>query len=136
MPNQQRSYDPIATINTGGSILNDCGCDTPDAIIVATGSEVALAVGAAEQMSGKKIRVVSMPSVDAFEAQDDAYRASVLPKGVPTVAVEAAVTAGWYKYADAVHGIDHFGESAPIEDLAKEFGFTVEDVVKTVESIL
>ncbi len=136
LPHQQRSEEQIASINKGGYILKDCGCDTPDAIIVATGSEVALAVGAAEQMSGKKIRVVSMPSVDAFEAQDDAYRASVLPKGVPTVAVEAAVTAGWYKYADAVHGIDHFGESAPIEDLAKEFGFTVEDVVKTVESIL
>ena len=134
LPHQQRSEEQIANISKGGYILKDCG--KPDAIILATGSEIALAVGAAEQMSGKKIRVVSMPSVDAFEAQDDAYRASVLPKGVPTVAVEAAVTAGWYKYADAVHGIDHFGESAPIADLAKEFGFTVEDVVKTVESIL
>ena len=137
LPHQQRTADQIANISKGGYILKDGGSDKPDAIILATGSEVALAVAAAEQMSGnKKVRVVSMPSVDAFEAQDDAYRASVLPKGVPTVAVEAAVTAGWYKYADAVHGMDHFGESAPIEDLAKEFGFTVEDVVKTVESIL
>ena len=135
LPHQQRTDEQIANISKGGYILKDCG-DTPDAIILATGSEIALAVGAAEQMSGKKVRIVSMPSVDAFEAQDDAYRSSVLPKGVPTVAVEAAVTAGWYKYADAVHGIDHFGESAPIDDLAKEFGFTVEDVVKTVESIL
>ncbi len=134
LPHQQRSAEQIANISKGGYVLKDCG--TPDVIIIATGSEIALAVATAEKMSGKKVRVVSMPSVDAFEAQDDAYRASVLPKGVPTVAVEAAVTAGWYKYADAVHGMDHFGESAPIEDLAKEFGFTVEDVVKTVESIL
>ena len=87
-------------------------------------------------MSGKKIRVVSMPSVDAFEAQDESYRSSILPKGIPTVAVEAAATGGWYKYANAVHGIDRFGESAPDKALFKEFGFTVEDVVKTVESIL
>ena len=90
-------------------------------------------MGAAEQMSDKKIRVVSMPSVDAFEAQDDAYRASVLPKGVPTVAVEAAVTDGWYKYADAVMGIDHYGESAPAGELFKELGFTVENVDATVK---
>jgi transketolase len=87
-------------------------------------------------MSGKKIRVVSMPSVDAFEAQDAGYRAAVLSKGTPTVAVEAAVTGGWYKYADAVVGIDHFGESAPADQLFKEFGFTVENVVKAVESVL
>jgi transketolase len=134
LPHQQRSAEQIANISKGGYVLKDCG--TPDVIIIATGSEIELAVATAEKMSGKKVRVVSMPSVDAFEAQDDAYRASVLPKGVPTVAVEAAVTAGWYKYADAVHGMDRFGESAPIEDLKKEFGFTVEDVVKTVESIL
>jgi transketolase len=134
LPHQQRSAEQIANISKGGYVLKDCG--TPDVIILATGSEIELAVATAEKMSGKKVRVVSMPSVDAFEAQDDAYRASVLPKGVPTVAVEAAVTAGWYKYADAVHGMDRFGESAPIEDLKKEFGFTVEDVVKTVESIL
>jgi transketolase len=92
-------------------------------------------VGAAEAMSDKKIRVVSMPSVDAFEAQDDAYRASVLAD-VPTVAVEAAVTDGWYKYADKVVGLNRFGESAPAGQLFKEFGFTVENVVKAVESVL
>jgi transketolase len=135
LPHQVRTDAQIADIAKGGYILKDCA-GTPDAIIIATGSEVALAVGAAEAMSGKKIRVVSMPSVDAFEAQDAGYRAAVLSKGTPTVAVEAAVTMGWYKYADAVVGIDHFGESAPADQLFKEFGFTVENVVKAVESVL
>ncbi|MCW8826439.1 MAG: transketolase, partial [Gammaproteobacteria bacterium] len=134
LPHQERTDAQIADISKGGYILKDCD-GTPDAVIIGTGSEVALAVDAAAAMSGKKIRVVSMPSVDAFEAQDEAYRSSVLPK-VPTVAVEAAVTAAWYKYADAVVGIDHFGESAPADLLFKEFGFTVENVVKTVESVL
>jgi transketolase len=135
LPHQVRTDAQIAEIAKGGYILKDCA-GAPDAIIIATGSEVALAVGAAEAMSGKNIRVVSMPSVDAFEAQDAAYRAAVLSKGTPTVAVEAAVTGGWYKYADAVVGIDHFGESAPADQLFKEFGFTVETVVKAVESVL
>jgi transketolase len=135
LPHQVRTDAQIADIAKGGYILKDCA-GKPDAIIIATGSEVALAVGAAEAMSGKKIRVVSMPSVDAFEAQDAGYRAAVLSKGTPTVAVEAAVTGGWYKYADAVVGIDHFGESAPADQLFKEFGFTVENVVKAVKSVL
>jgi len=135
LPHQERTDAQISNIAKGGYILKDCD-GAPDAIIIATGSEVALAVGAAEAMSGKNIRVVSMPSVDAFESQDDAYRASVLVKGTPTVAVEAAVTGGWYKYADAVVGIDHFGESAPAGELFKEFGFTVENVVKAVEGVL
>ena len=135
LPHQTRTDAQIAEISKGGYILKDCK-GTPDAIIIATGSEVALATGAAEAMSGKKIRVVSMPSVDAFEAQDESYRSSVLGKGIPTVAVEAAVTAGWYKYADAVVGIDHFGESAPADQLFKEFGFTVDNVVKAVKSVM
>ncbi len=135
LPHQTRTDAQIAEITKGAYILKDCD-GTPDAIIIGTGSEVALAMGAAEQMSGKKIRVVSMPSTNVFDAQDAAYKASVLTKGVPTVAVEAAVTDAWYKYADAVVGIDHFGESAPADVLFKEFGFTVENVVKTVESII
>ncbi len=135
LPHQERTDAQIADITKGGYILKDCD-GTPDAIIIATGSEVALATGAAEAMSGKNIRVVSMPSVDAFEAQDESYRSSVLNKGVPTVAVEAAVTTGWYKYADVVVGIDRFGESAPADQLFKEFGFTVENVVKAVEGVL
>ncbi len=134
LPHQTRTDEQIAAISQGGYILKDCD-GTPDAIIIGTGSEVALAMGAAEQMSAKKIRVVSMPSTNIFDAQDADYKASVLPKGIPTVAVEAAVTDAWYKYADAVVGIDHFGESAPADVLFKEFGFTIENVVKTVESI-
>jgi len=135
LPHQQRTGAQIADITKGGYILKDCD-GTPDAIIVATGSEVALATGAAEALSGKKIRVVSMPSTNVFDKQDESYRSSVLLKGVPTVAVEAAVTDAWYKYADAVVGIDRFGESAPAGELFKEFGFTVENVVKVVESVL
>jgi transketolase len=135
LPHQERTDAQIADIAKGGYILKDCE-GTPDAIIIATGSEVALATGAAEAMSGKKVRVVSMPSTNLFDAQDASYCSSVLIKGVPTVAVEAAVTDAWYKYADAVVGIDHFGESAPADQLFKEFGFTVENVVKAVESVL
>jgi len=135
LPHNERTDAQIADIAKGGYILKDCD-GTPDAIIIGTGSEVALATGAAEAMSGKKVRVVSMPSTNLFDAQDAAYKSSVLIKGVPTVAVEAAVTDAWYKYADAVVGIDHFGESAPAGELFKEFGFTVENVVKTVESVM
>ncbi|MFO7604092.1 MAG: transketolase [Gammaproteobacteria bacterium] len=139
LPHQTRTEAQIADIARGGYILKDCD-GTPEAIIIATGSEVALAMGAAEQLADKKIRVVSMPSVDAFEAQDAAYRESVLPKGVSArVVVEAAVTDGWYKYAGLsgkVVGIDHFGESAPADQLFKEFGFTVENVVKAVKEVL
>jgi len=135
LPHQQRTDEQIADITKGAYILKDCD-GAPDAIILATGSEVALATGAAEALSGKKIRVVSMPSTNVFDKQDESYRSSVLPKGTPTVAVEAAVADAWYKYADAVVGIDRFGESAPAGELFKEFGFTVENVVKAVESVL
>ena len=91
-------------------------------------------------MSGKNIRVVSMPSTTTFDAQDEAYRESVLPRSVTKrVAVEAAVTEGWYKYVGMdgkVVGIDRFGESAPAGELFKYFGFTAENVVKAVESII
>jgi transketolase len=139
LPHQQRSDEQIAAISKGGYILKDCA-GTPDAIIIATGSEVALAMGAAEQLSDRKIRVVSMPSTTTFDQQDDAYRESVLPAAVSArVAVEAAVTEGWYKYVGLngkVVGIDRFGESAPAGELFKEFGFTVENVVSAVNSVL
>ena len=139
LPHQARSQEQIDAIAKGGYVLKDCD-GTPDAIIIATGSEVALAVGAAEQLNGKKIRVVSMPSVDAFEAQDEAYRESVLPAAVTArVAVEAAVTSGWYKYVGLngkVVGIDRFGESAPAGQLFEEFGFTVDNVVHAVEEVI
>ncbi len=134
LPHQARTDAQIADIAKGGYVLKDCD-GTPDAIILATGSEVGLAVDAADKL-GKKIRVVSMPAVDAFEAQDEAYRNTVLPKGIPTVAVEAGVTDAWYKYADKVIGMSSFGESAPAGELFKHFGFTVENVVKAVEDVL
>jgi transketolase len=138
LDHQQRTDAQIADIEKGGYVLRDCD-GTPDVIIIATGSEVSLATGAADQLSGKKVRVVSMPSTTAFDAQDDAYRESVLPAAVRArVAVEAAVTGGWYKYVGLdgkVVGIDRFGESAPAGELFKEFGFTVENVVKAVNSI-
>jgi transketolase len=138
LPHQPRTAAQIADIAKGGYVLKDCA-GTPDVIIIATGSEVALAMGAAEQLSAKKIRVVSMPSTNVFDAQDAEYRESVLPAAVTArVAVEAAVTDGWYKYVGmngAVVGINRFGESAPAGELFKYFGFTVEKVVEAVESV-
>jgi transketolase len=88
--------------------------------------------------AGTPTRVVSMPSTNVFDRQDQAYKDSVLPKGVKRVAIEAGVTDGWYKYVGdgAVVGLNRFGESAPAGDLFKEFGFTTENVVNTVKSIL
>ncbi|MEO5342944.1 MAG: transketolase [Gammaproteobacteria bacterium SHHR-1] len=134
-----RSDEQLADIARGGYVLRDCD-GAPEAIIIATGSEVELAVAAAEAMSGKRVRVVSMPSTDVFEAQDAAYKESVLPAACTArVAVEAAVTDGWYKYVGMngkVIGINRFGESAPAGQLFKEFGFTVENVVQAVEAVL
>jgi transketolase len=139
LPHQERTAQQIEDIERGGYILRDCD-GTPDAIIIATGSEVALAVAAADKLSGKKIRVVSMPSTTEFDKQDEAYRESVLPSSVQSrVAVEAAVTDGWHKYVGckgAIVGIDRFGESAPANVLFEHFGFTVDNVVKAVESVL
>jgi len=114
------------------------------AVIIATGSEVALAFGARDALAkeGVAVRVVSMPCTSAFERQDAAYRASVLPFGVPRVAVEAGVTAFWRRYVGAeddpkaaVVGIDTFGESAPAPVLFKHFGFTVDNVVAAVRKV-
>ena len=139
LPHQERDAEQIANIERGGYILRDCE-GTPDAIIIATGSEVALAMGAAEKLADRKIRVVSMPSTTEFDRQDEAYRESVLPSSVQSrVAVEAAVTDGWHKYVGckgAIVGINRFGESAPAGVLFEEFGFTVDNVVKAVESVL
>lgn len=135
-----RTADQIAAIEKGGYVLRDCE-GTPDAILIATGSEVELVIKAQEALSqsGKNVRVVSMPSTNAFEAQPQSYRDSVLPPMVSRrVAVEAGVTDAWYKYVGfggKVIGLDRFGESAPAGELFKEFGFTVENVVKTVEGL-
>ncbi|SKA78519.1 transketolase [Thiothrix eikelboomii] len=139
LPFQARSAEQVAHIAKGGYVLKDCE-GQPDAIIIATGSELALAMGAAEQLAAKKIRVVSMPCVDVFLAQEAAYRESVLPAAVTArVAVEAGVTAGWYQFVGLqgkVVGLDTFGESAPAPVLFKHFGFTVENVKAAVESVL
>lgn len=135
-----RNAEQLANIAKGGYILRDCA-GQPDAILIATGSEVELVMQAAEQLTaqGKAIRVVSMPCTDAFDAQSAEYKESVLPAAVTKrVAVEAGIADYWYKYAGLngkIIGMHSFGESAPAELLFKEFGFTVENVVATVESL-
>jgi transketolase len=141
LPHVARTTEQIAAISRGGYILKDSD-GQPDAIVIATGSEVELALKAADQLAsqGKKIRVVSMPSTNVFDAQDVAYRESVLPSAVTQrVAVEAGVTDGWWKYVGThgkIVGLDRFGESAPAGQLFKEFGFTVENVVSNIEAVL
>ncbi len=141
LPHVPRTAEQIEAISRGGYIVSD-SYGMPEAIIIATGSEVGLAVKAAGSLSakGRKIRVVSMPSTNVFDAQDQAYRDSVLPPAVTNrVAVEAGVTDGWWKYVGTggtVIGLDRFGESAPAGALFKEFGFTPENVTNKVESLL
>jgi transketolase len=139
LAHQERTGEQIAAIARGGYVLRDCE-GTPDAIVIATGSEVDLAVKAAEAITDAAVRVVSMPATDVFDAQDAEYRESVLPAAVTArVAVEAAVTDGWWKYVGAkgaVVGINRFGESAPAGDLFKAFGFTVENVVAAIRGVL
>jgi transketolase len=135
-----RTAEQVKLIEKGGYVLKDCD-GTPDLIIIGTGSEVELAVNAADVLTGqgKNVRVVSMPSTCVYDTQDQAYRDSVLIPGVKRVSVEAGVTAFWAKYVGldgASVGIDTFGESAPAGALFKEFGFTVENVVATCESVL
>ena len=126
-------------VRRGGYVLSD----TPwaRAALIATGSEVPLALAAQKILAdeGVAVRVVSMPSTNVFDRQDAAYRDSVLPRGMPRVAIEAGVTDFWRKYVGlegAVVGIDRFGESAPAADVFKHFGFTPENVVKAVRSVL
>ncbi|RYM80053.1 transketolase, partial [Serratia liquefaciens] len=131
---QPRTAEQLANVYRGGYVLKDCA-GTPDVILIATGSEVGITVEAADKLSaaGTKVRVVSMPSTDAFDKQDAAYRESVLPAAVTArVAVEAGIADYWYKYVGlngAIVGMTTFGESAPAEQLFKEFGFTVDNVV-------
>jgi transketolase len=139
LPYQERSAEQIADIARGGYVLREAA----DAVItlIATGSEIELAQAAASALASEGIiaRVVSMPSTDVFDRQEAAYKASVLVKGVPRVAIEAGVTDFWYKYVGlegAVVGIDTFGESAPAGVLFKHFGFTVENVVAKVKAVI
>jgi transketolase len=137
---QARSTEQLANVTKGGYVLSDCQ-GTAEVILIATGSEVQLAMDSAVELTklGQKVRVVSMPSTTEFDKQDAAYKESVLPKGVTKrVAIEAAHTDFWYKYIGfdgGVVGMTTFGESAPGGDLLKHFGFTVDNVVKTVQSL-
>ncbi|EMI4328678.1 transketolase [Vibrio cholerae] len=138
---QPRSAEQLANIAKGGYILKDCA-GQPELILIATGSEVELAVAAYEQLSaeGKAVRVVSMPSTDAFDKQDAAYREAVLPAAVTKrIAIEAGIADFWYKYVGfggRIIGMTSFGESAPAGELFKLFGFTTENVVKQAKELL
>ncbi|OIO73185.1 MAG: transketolase [Zetaproteobacteria bacterium CG_4_9_14_3_um_filter_49_83] len=137
LPHMDRTADQIKQIERGGYILRDCE-GTPDVIIIATGSEVSLAVDAAAA-SDKKVRVVSMPSTNTYDQQDAAYKESVLPSSVTArVSVEAGVTGFWAKYIGLngkAIGMDTFGESAPAGELFKEFGITTEAVVAAINEV-
>ena len=141
LPHQQRDDEQLAAIAKGAYALADCG-GKPEAILIATGSEVQLAMDAAARLAeaGRRVRVVSMPCAEVFEQQDAAYRESVLPSDVlARVAVEAAHTDYWYKYVGLdgrVVGMSSFGESAPAQELMSYFGFTVDNVVAVVEELL
>ncbi|BEL71782.1 transketolase [Serratia marcescens] len=138
---QPRTAEQLANVYRGGYVLKDCA-GTPDVILIATGSEVGITVEAADKLTaaGRKVRVVSMPSTDAFDKQDAAYRESVLPAAVTArVAVEAGIADYWYKYVGlngAIVGMTTFGESAPAEQLFAEFGFTVDNVVAKAQALL
>uniref|UniRef100_UPI003B9F6DC6 transketolase n=1 Tax=Aeromonas jandaei TaxID=650 RepID=UPI003B9F6DC6 len=135
-----RTAQQLADTAKGGYVLKDCA-GTPELILIATGSEVELAVAAYEQLTakGRAVRVVSLPSTDVFDAQSAEYKESVLPMSVTKrVAIEAGIADYWYKYVGfggKIIGMTTFGESAPAELLFKEFGFTVENVVATAESL-
>ncbi|HIB30540.1 MAG TPA: transketolase, partial [Candidatus Thioglobus sp.] len=134
---QPRTAEQIANIEKGGYVLKDCDGDA-DIIFISTGSEVGLAVEAADAMDAN-VRVVSMPCTNAYDEQDQAYKDSVLTPGVKRVAIEAGVGDAWYKYIGLDGGLvcmTTFGESAPAGDLFKEFGFTVDNVVATAKKVL
>ena len=143
VPFQKRDPAQIAAIRRGAYVLADWD-DTPAAkrvVIIGTGSEVALAIGARDVLAaeGIAVRVVSMPSTNVFDRQDARYREAVLPRGVPRVAVEAGVSDYWRKYVGldgTIVGIDTFGESAPAGALFKHFGFTVDNVVAAVRRVI
>jgi len=147
VPFVPRDAAVIAAIARGGYVLADFdpAVNGPRAVIISTGSEIGLALPARAALAqeGVNVRVVSMPCTSVFDRQDAAYRATVLPRSVPRVAVEAGVTEGWRKYvgasddpAAAVVGIDRFGESAPAGVLFKYFGFTIEHVVAAVRATI
>jgi transketolase len=141
LPHQTRDAQQLADIARGGYVLKDCAGE-PELILIATGSEVALAMQAAAKLDeqGRKVRVVSMPSTSVFDAQDAAYKQAVLPLQVGArIAIEASHADYWYKYVGLdgrIIGMTSFGESAPAPALFEHFGFTVENIVVTAEELL
>ncbi|MDT3672096.1 MAG: transketolase [Aromatoleum sp.] len=145
LPNQARSAEQLAAIARGGYVLAEAAVGRPAVVLIATGSEVPLAMAARERLAADGIgaRVVSMPCTSRFDAQDRSWRAAVLPPGVPRVAVEAARSDGWWKYVSGpdgtrgdVVGIDRFGESAPAGELAAFFGLTPERVADAARRLI
>lgn len=141
LAHMQRDEAQLSNIKRGGYVLLE-GSDNPDAIIIATGSEVEMAMNVATQLNsdGNNIRVVSMPSTDVYDQQDDAYKESVLPDACrKRLSIEAGVTEYWRKYIGldgAALGVDTFGESAPAKDVYKHFGLTEENLIKTVSDLI
>jgi len=141
LPCMPRSEEQVANVARGAYVLKD-SAQTPELILIATGSEVELAMNAAKELEdqGKQVRVVSMPSTEVFDQQDAVYKESVLPSDVlPRIAIEAGIADFWYKYAGLdgrIIGMETFGESAPAGDLFKEFGFTVERVLEVAAELL
>jgi transketolase len=122
-------------------VLEDAPSGEPDIVLIATGSEVMLATQAGARLSdlGVAARIVSMPSTTVFDRQDRSWRESVLPKGPPRIAIEAGVTAGWWKYVGlegAVVGVDRFGESGPGDAVFAHLGLTVDRIVETARAVL
>jgi transketolase len=141
LQHQERDAGQIANISRGGYVLKDCAGE-PELILIATGSEVGLAVQAFDKLTeqGRKVRVVSMPCTSAFDAQDAEYKQSVLPLQVSArIAIEAAHADFWFKYVGLegrVIGMTTYGESAPASALFEEFGFTLDNILGQAEELL
>jgi transketolase len=130
------TLETTAPVEKGAYVLKDFG--TPEIILMASGSEVGLILEAAQKLAseGKGVRVVSFPSWELFEKQDEAYRESVLPKNIQKrLAVEAGASLGWERYAKSTIGIDHYGASAPAKIIFEKFGFTVDNVVAKAKEL-
>ena len=140
LPHQARDASALAGIARGGYVLADSQ-GAPELILIATGSEVALAMAAREQLTqrGRRVRVVSMPATRVFDQQEKSWRDQVLPAGIPRIAIEAGVTEGWWRYVGTdgrVLGLDTFGASAPAKQLFEHFGFTPEHVVELAGELI
>ncbi len=139
-PKYNRTEAALANINKGGYLLQDSDKEA-EAVIIATGSEVSLAIEAQKALAseGVQVRVVSMPSTNVFDEQDESYRESVLPEALPKLVIEAGVTDGWHKYLskhDKVLGINRFGESAPGAKVYEAFGFSIPNIVNLIKELI